>query len=177
MEEERPHAQVGVDALHLRGVHRAVLLDRDEPVVDALALQAPRHRVALAMRVLHGIVADVAQVSGDLVRQHLLEAKAEQVRGVAAVRPRHHVAPRSGRAPRAAVAAGATVHEAGAKLELHVDVTLAVLEQRALTLVAEELPLEDLTSAADGASRIPGDDVSRGVRRRGLATTTNADLL
>ena len=50
----------------------------------------------------------------DLVREHLLEAEAEEVGGVAAVRPGDHVAAEAGGAAGPAVAGRAAVGQAGA---------------------------------------------------------------
>ena len=97
------------------------------------------------------------------------------MRGIAAVRPRCHVAAKPGRAARAAVARRATVRQASADRENVVHVAVAVLGERADTLRSGELPLEQLPSAADRPEWIARDDKRRRIRREPVAAT-GADL-
>ena len=142
------------------------------PLLD----QRPGDGAALAPGVLDGVRADGAEVGGDLVGQHLLEAEAEQVRSVAAVRPRDDVAAEAGRAARPAVAGRAAVGQPGADGLVHLDVSRAVAAQRSVALEARELALEDLAAAPDRARGIARDDVEGRVWRHHVAAA-RADLL
>src|SRR5262249_21602937 len=145
-------------------------------VIDPLAGQSPRHGPAPCVSLGEGLGADRAQVGGDLVPQHLLEAGPREGGRVPAVRTRHDGAPRPPPATRAAVARGAAVDEAGADGEHGADVADAVAGQRSLALGARELPLEELPAAADRPEWVTGDDEGR--RARGVdVAAAGADLL
>ncbi len=114
--EERAHAQVGIDAAHAATCRRARRRTRGSsrsrcPWRAGRSVTGRPWRGGIARRALR---ADRAQVRGDLVGEHFLQAEAEQVRCVAAVGPRDHVAAEARRAARTAVAAGAAVDEPGA---------------------------------------------------------------
>ena len=114
-----------------------------------------------------------AEIGRDLVGEHLLEAEAEEMGCVAAVRTGRHVAAEAGSAARSSVACCATVRETGADGEFEVDVAEAVSRGRALSFEARELPLEELPSAANGAERVVGDHVLRRVRIRSPTPIAN----
>jgi len=104
--------------------------------------------------------ADRAQLAGDFVGEHLAQAGAEQVRGVAAVRSRDDVTAETGRTARAAVAGRTAVAEAGAERGIRHDVAAGVeIDAGADALLLGELALEQLASAAHGARRIARDQV------------------
>ncbi len=108
--------------------------------------------------VVDGVGADGAQVGRDLVGEHLFQAEAEEVRGVAAVGASDNVAAGAGGAARASVAGGTTVGQPGAEGEVLVDVTKAVVEERPLPLRPHELALENLPPTPDGAERVTVND-------------------
>src|SRR6185436_12695959 len=100
VEEEGTHAQVGVDAADLRGVQGAVGPRGDGAVVQGGQGHADPEQLggvdAGGPRLGQGTVTDPPQVRGDLVGQHLLQAQAEEVRGVTAVGTGHHVSADAG---------------------------------------------------------------------------------
>ena len=126
------------------------------PLLD----EVPGHRATARGARPVRVVADRAQVGRDLVRQHLLEAEAEQVGGVPAVRPGNHVAAEAGRPAGPPVAGRAAVGQSGPDGQVRLDVAGAVTVERAWPW-SGELPLEDLAAAADGA--------------RGVAPMMNSD--
>ena len=176
VQEERPNAQVGVDALDARGVDRAVGASGDRAVADALALETQGDRLLVALRLLDRRSADVAQVGGDLVGEHFLEAEPEEVGRIPAVRTRHDVPARAGCAARPSVTARAAVHEAGADREIRVDVPGAVARDRPLSLIARELSLEELAPAPDRAERVTIDDEDRACWS-GVASASDTGLI
>ncbi len=102
--------------------------------------------------------ANLPQVRANLVGQHLLKPQAKEVRCVAAVRPRDNVASRTGRAAWPAATSGTTVGQPHAQRQISVDIADAVINQRPLPLAAQELALEQLSTAANRPKRIAGDD-------------------
>ena len=174
--EERPHAQVRIDADDARRVDRAVGTRDELAVVDALAGQCGfdgRIGVACGRQRLR---AQVAQVARDLVGEHFLQAEAEEVRRIAAVGARGDVAADARRAARPPVACGATVGHAGADREVGADVAAPVRRERALALHQREFALEELAAAPDGAERIARNDERGGLGRVPVAAI-RADLL
>src|SRR5262249_1489416 len=133
-------------------------------------------RATLVMGASDGLTPNCAQVGGDLVRQHLLQPESEQMRRVAAIRSGRHVAAEAGRAARPAVAGGATIGQPGADGEVRFDITYRIPRERPLALTPQELSLEDLTAATNGAKRISRDNERRRVWRHPIATP-GADLL
>ena len=170
MVEERPHAQVRVDALHLGRVDAAIGGGGDAAVEDPLAEEVARDGAVALVGLRDRLRADRAQLGRDLVGQHLLQAEAEQVRSVTAVGPRGHVAADAGRAPRPSVAGRAAVRQPGADDQRVVDVPRAVAFERALSLDPRELPLEYLPAPADRARGIAADDEERRVRHHHAAS-------
>src|SRR5215813_7760259 len=99
-----------------------------------------------------------AQVSSDFVGQHLLKTKSEKVRGIAAVGSRHHVSTRAGGAPWTTMTTSAAIAQTSAERQVRVDVTHTVIGEWSLPLAAQELALEELSSAPNRAKRIAGND-------------------
>src|SRR5262249_32457468 len=120
---------------------------RDVAVGDALGEEALGDRHAGRPRRRDGRVADLAELAGDLVGEHFPQAEPEEVRRVAAVRPRHDVASGAGRATWTPVTARAAVGEPCADREHGVDVSHTVVHGRALQLGPGELALEELAPA------------------------------
>src|SRR6266550_8361231 len=117
-----------------------------------------------------------AQVRCNLVGQHLLETQAEEVWRIAAVRSRHHVSPEASGATWAAMTAGTTIAETCAEREICVDVADTIVCEWSHGLTAQELALEQLPPAANGAKRIARDDERRRVGSHPIAFT-RTDLL
>src|SRR5262249_42985573 len=116
--------------------------------------ELPGLGAAAGARRVEGGLPDASQLRRYLVRQHLLEAEAEEVLRIPAVGSGGHVAPEARGPARPSVTAGAAVREAGADGEDGVDVAGAVALDGPLPQLARELALEDLAAAADGAGRI-----------------------
>jgi hypothetical protein len=96
--EERLDPKIVVHALDLREIERPVRATGQPAVIDTFATQLDTHRLAGPPCSLQSRVADCPQVARDLVCEHLLQPEAEQMRGIATVGPREHVAAASGRA-------------------------------------------------------------------------------
>src|SRR4051812_31938633 len=97
----------------------------------------------------NGSTPDIAQVSSDLVAQHLAQPETEQVGSIPAVRTSCYISPCSGRAPRTTVAGCTAVGQTGADREIGVDVADAIALTGPLSLHSGELALENLAPAAD----------------------------
>ena len=69
--------------------------------------------VLITQRLGSSRLADPPELGGDFIGQHLLKTETEQMRGIAAVGPRDHVAAEARRAARPAVARRARIGEAG----------------------------------------------------------------
>src|SRR5262249_50681982 len=108
-----PDAEAGVQAIDLRSVDGAVGLRRDRAELDVSLARARNQSFgdgfSLGRRLLDRLRADGSQLTRDLIGKHLLQAQAEQGRGVTAVRPGDDVAARSCRAFGPPVAGGAAV--------------------------------------------------------------------
>ena len=159
--EEGLDAQILVDALHPAVVDDAAGIDLQAAEGDALALELRLDSTPALLRSPDGVGADLAQVGGHLVAEHLLQAEAEQVGCIAAVRAREDVAAEARRAARPAVAGGAAVGQARGERRVAVDVEAdPVVGAGAEALRQRELALEDLAAAPDRAERIARDDVA-----------------
>ena len=160
LRQERPHAQIGGDPLEARIVDVAAGTNGDLAVAQPLLGEHPhRLRHARAAREGDRVGADGAQLGGDLVGEHLLQAQAEQVGRVAAVGAGEGVAAVAGRAARATVAPGAGIGETGADVRIGGDVARALVVPQ--PLAQQELALKDLPPAPDRAEGIAADDVQR----------------
>jgi hypothetical protein len=98
------------------------------------------------------------------------------VRRIATIRPRYNIAAKTTTATRSAMTPGATVRESGAKSQIVIDVANTVFSEWAVTLAAEKLALEKLTSASDSAKWIATDYERRRIRCCEVAAT-DANLL
>ena len=134
------------------------------------------HGSSIPAGVIDRVAANVPQVVGDLIGQHLLQSQSEEMRRVAAVGPRDDKSAEAGASPWTAVAAGAAVHQPGADDPIDLGVPEAIARHRALAQRAGELALEDLPAPPDGARRITIDDVQRRARCVGVASS-RTDLL
>ena len=120
MGEEGTHAEVAVDAFDARGVYGPVGKHGQRAVRDAFGDQRHADGASTRARLREGLRAQVAKLLGDLVRQHLLQSKTEQVRGIAAVWPSRDVPARAGRAARPPMARSATVGQPRAERDVRV---------------------------------------------------------
>src|SRR5215470_7924033 len=140
--EEGLDAQIGIDSIDFRGVHRSSGLRCDGPIVDPLASELHRDRPVHLRRSSDSQAPDIPQVGRDLVRQHLAKSEAEQMRSIPAVRAGYDVTSDPRRAPWPSVAKRAAVSQTSTDGEIGIDVTDAIVFVRALALRASELSLK-----------------------------------
>ena len=89
-----------------------------------------------------------------------MQSQTEQVRGIPTVWARDDIAAKTGGASRTAVAAGTTVDESSSQRAFRNDVAGRVRRYAGPdALDAREFALKELAAAADGARRIPFDEV------------------
>src|SRR5512134_2967996 len=97
----------------------------NDPVVDAFAGQPAGHRLPLPRRLVDGPCPNPTEIRRDFIRQHLFQAYTEQMRRIAALRPREHAAPKPCRARRATMAPGAAVGKSGSERGELLDIAYA----------------------------------------------------
>src|SRR5262245_27580394 len=102
--------------------------------------------------------ADRAQISGDFIGQHFLQAQPEEGWRIAAIGASRYIAPESRCTTGTAVTPGAAVRQAGSAVEICTHIARAIIEPWSLSLALQELALEQLSPDADGAERISCND-------------------
>src|SRR5215510_1617617 len=104
------------------------------------------------------------QVAGNLVCEHFLQTQTEQVWRVAAIGSCYHIASRTCCPTRPAMTRSATIAETCSEAEIGVDITQAVVCNRAMSLTTQKLPLEELATAPNGTKWIASDNKRRRIR-------------
>ena len=147
LRKEWPHAKIGVNALHIRGVHGAGRRSGNRAVINSLAEQWQRHRVAALLRLVDGLLANSSQIASYFIRQHLPKPKPEEVRRIAAVRPCGDIATYARRPSWASMAHRTTIRQTRTNRIVSFYITCAVALVRPLALYASKLALKELASA------------------------------
>jgi hypothetical protein len=103
-------------------------------------------------------MANASQISSDFIRQHFFQSEAEEVWGIAAVRPGGDVAAYACRPSRASMAQRTAVGQTSTNRIIDVEIACAVAFIRALSLHTSKLALEKLASATNRTKWITIDD-------------------
>src|SRR5262249_10886911 len=167
--EKWTHAKVGIYALDLRSIQRAIRVSGNRTERDALAEEPPGDRGLCLGGLLQGGGADRAQILRDLIGQHLFQAETKQVRSIAAVGARSYVPSHSRRSARTAVASGTAIGKTSADTADVVDVADSIAVIGALSLSAGKFSLEQLAATTHGAERVPVDDEQGRIRSHQVA--------
>src|SRR5689334_9871256 len=102
----------------------------------------------------NGPLANAAEIGSDLVGQHFFQPQPEKVRGIAAVRPCHHVASKACRPSWASMACRTTIRETSTNGTVDIEVTCAVAFSRALPYRTSEFALKELPAPANRTKRV-----------------------
>src|SRR5690349_3971306 len=105
--------------------------------------------MACLLSPVDGPLANTAQIGGDFIGQHLFQPQPEKVRGIAAVRPCHHVASKACRPSWASMACRTTVRETSTNGTVDIEVARAIAFPRALPHCTSEFALKKLPAPAN----------------------------
>src|SRR5215467_1727499 len=120
--KERSNAEVRFHTLNIGRVNRTVRVGCDGAISDSLADQTLTNGVVTGRRLRNRIRSSCTEVRSNLIRQHLLETKAEQVWRIPAVRPGRDVPTGASSSARATVASSAAIGESSPDRKIRVDV-------------------------------------------------------